>query len=60
MGDGKINERILKGIRENSKTDKIISDFLIDLIYEETKQPGWWKEIYKKKILQYSDKWGGY
>jgi len=60
MGDGKINERILKGIRENSKTDNVISDFLIDLIYEETKHPGWWKEIYKKKILQYSDKWSEY
>lgn len=59
MGNGKINERILKGIRENSKKDTIISDFLIDLVCEETNQPGWWKEIYRKKIQQYSEKWGG-
>ena len=60
MGDGKINERILKGIRENSKNDDKLYEFLINLIYEEAEHPGqwWWKDIYRKKIEKYSEKWG--
>lgn len=58
MNDGNINERILKGIRENSGNDEVISNFLIDLLYEEAKQPGWWRDIYKKKVEEYSVKWG--
>lgn len=56
MGNGKINEPILKGIRENSENDEKISRFLIDLIYEEADHPGgqWrWKENYRKKLDQY-------
>lgn len=61
MSESKINEAILKGIRENSENDEAISEFLVDLIYEEAEHPGgqWrWKENYKKKIEQYSEKMG--
>lgn len=61
MSDGKINEAILKGIRENCENDEVISEFLVDLIYEEAEHPGgqWrWKDNYKKKIEQYSEKMG--
>ena len=60
MSIGRINERILREIRESSKNDEVIANFLIDLLYEEAEHPGqwWWKNIYKKKIKQYSEKWG--
>jgi hypothetical protein len=60
MSNGKINERILKGIRENCKNDEALSEFLINLIYEEAEHSGqwWWKDIYRKKIEKYSEKWG--
>lgn len=61
MSDGRINEAILKGIRENSENDEVISEFLVDLIYEEAEHPGgqWrWKDNYKKKIEQYAEKMG--
>jgi hypothetical protein len=59
MSDIKINERILEGIRENSGGDKVIEDFLIDLIYIEAKHPGqwWWKEPYRKQVDKYSADW---
>ncbi len=61
MSNGKINERILKGIRENSKNDDTLSEFLINLIYEEAEHPGqwWWKDDYRKMIEKYSEKWEG-
>ena len=60
MSNGKINERIFKSIRENSKNDDTLSEFLINLIYEEAEHPGqwWWKDIYRKQIEKYSEKWG--
>jgi hypothetical protein len=59
MSDGRINEQILNWIKINSKDDKIIEDFLKDLIYEEAEHPGqWkWKDSYRKKINKYLDKW---
>ena len=61
MDDSRINEQILKCIRINTKNDKVIEEFLIELIYEEAEHPGqwWWKDTYKKKIKEYSEKWGG-
>ena len=59
MSSHRINEQILEALRENSNGDKAIADFLIDLIYEEAEHPGQWryKEVYRKKIKEYSEKW---
>ncbi|HEY8363041.1 MAG TPA: hypothetical protein VIK77_09185 [Tissierellaceae bacterium] len=60
MGDVRINERIIKGIKECSEGDKIIENFLIDLIYEEAEHSGkWWKwmDKYEEKIERYVDNW---
>jgi len=59
MGDFKINERILESIRENSEGDKVLENFLIDLIYEEANHPGqwWWKDTYRKLIDKYLADW---
>ncbi|HEY8362749.1 MAG TPA: hypothetical protein VIK77_07670 [Tissierellaceae bacterium] len=59
-GDKIINERILKGIKENSQGDEKIVNFLIDILYEEVEHTAqwWWKETYKKIIEQYSKDWG--
>jgi hypothetical protein len=54
MKDTKLNEAILTAIREDEKVDKPVKEFLIDLIYEETKSPGQYKDIYRKKVNQYS------
>ncbi|MHC1572701.1 MAG: hypothetical protein ACXQTL_08195 [Methanosarcinales archaeon] len=60
MGDLKINERILESIRENSESDKVLENFLIELIYEEANHPGqWhWKETYRKLIDKHLADWG--
>lgn len=55
MRDFRINEQIIRWVRENSKNDKMIEEFIIDLIYEEAEHSikGNWREIYKKKIKKY-------
>lgn len=59
MPDGKINARILKGIRENSEGDELIANFLIDLIYEEVEGPPFrWKEFMKREVEQYLKAYG--
>ena len=60
MGENRINERILTGIRESSGGDGKIARFLIDILYEEAEHPNqwWWKEPYKKKIEEYLKEWG--
>lgn len=50
MASVKLNEEIMKTIRESKDTDKAIKDFVIDLIFEEIKDPSRWTEIYKRKI----------
>ncbi|MEM3485044.1 MAG: hypothetical protein QXI12_05435 [Candidatus Methanomethyliaceae archaeon] len=59
MSNFKINERILKSIRESSKGDEAVERFLIDLIYEEANHPGqwWWKDTYRKLLDKYSAAW---
>jgi len=59
MTDRKINPRILKNIRRNSRGDDAIADFLVDLVYEEAENSsGWhWRRIYKEKVKQYSERW---
>ena len=61
MNSVKINERILKGIRQNSEGDEIIEKFLTELIYEEADHPGqwWWKDTYRKRVDKYSADWRG-
>lgn len=59
MSEIRVNEQILNWISINSKDDKIVENFLKELIYDEAEHPGqWrWKENYKKKIKNYSDNW---
>ncbi len=59
MNNIKINEKIIKGIKEKCEGDKVIEKFLIDLLYEETTHSGqWqWNEIYKKQVDKYSKEW---
>jgi len=59
MSESRINEQILKWIKENCKDEKVLEDFLKEIIYEEVKHPGhWkWKETYKRKINEFSQKW---
>ena len=59
MSKVKINDQILKEIKENSKDNKAIAEFLIDLLYEEAEHSSqwWWKETYKKKVKKYSREW---
>lgn len=53
MSGGKVNERILEAIRKSSEDDELIQKFLIEMIYEEATNPGWYKEIYKREIKKY-------
>ena len=59
MTDGRINEQILRKLRESMGDDDAIGDFLVDLLYEEAEHSGqwWWTEIYKKKVARYAEKW---
>lgn len=61
MDSGKINEKILKGIKKNCEDDEVLADFLIYLVYEEAEHSGkwWWKDTYRKKVEEFSEKWGG-
>ena len=61
MSDRKINPQILGKIKENSKGDTIVGDFLIDLIYAEVEHTSgwWWKRVYKEKVKSYAQKWEG-
>lgn len=59
MSNGGVNEQILNWIKKSAGSDKMVADFLVDLIYEEAEHPGqwWWKDTYKKKIMEYCNKW---
>ena len=59
MSEIRVNEQILNLISINSKYDKTVENFLKDLIYEEVEHSvQWkWKENYRKKIKDFSDKW---
>jgi len=52
MSDGRINERILNGLKHHSEGDDAIREFLLDLVYEEAEHPGhWqWKRTYRARI----------
>lgn len=55
----KINEDILKKIKENSKEDTIIEELLRELIIEESfHETSWqWKEEYDKRISNHLRGW---
>ncbi len=59
MSDSRVNEQIINCIREESKNNEDIADFLIELIYEEAEHSDYWrwKDTYRKKIKEYSKKW---
>ena len=59
MSERKIDSKMIETLRQNSKNDDVIADFLIDLIYEEVdNSPAWhWKNVYKNKLRHYSEKW---
>lgn len=56
----KINERILESISEKTRGDKVLRKFINEMLYEELEHPGqwWFKDTYRKKIKEYSQKWG--
>lgn len=56
MRGRKVSERILEAIQKSSEDDGSIQKFLIEIIYEEATNPGWYKEIYKRKIKKYVDR----
>lgn len=60
MSKTKLNEKILHGIKEESKGDSIMEKFLVELVFEEASHTGiWrWKENYKQKIEHFSKDWG--
>jgi hypothetical protein len=58
MRGGKVNERILDAIGKSSESDRLIRDFLIEMIYEEATNRGWFKDVYKKQIEKYVKKAG--
>lgn len=55
MSGVRLNEEIMKTIRDSADTEQVVKKFVIDLILEEIKDPSRWKEIYKKKIETFSD-----
>ena len=59
MSDGIISDQILRWIRKNSGNDNAIENFLTELMCEEAEHSGqwWWKEVYKKKLDEFSEKW---
>jgi hypothetical protein len=59
MSNGIISDQILNCIRKNSENDVAIENFLTELICEEAEHHGqwWWKDVYKKKIDVFSEKW---
>ena len=57
MERGRVNERILEGIRRQSAGDRAISDFLIEVIYREAEHPSRWKNIYRQAVEKSSKQW---
>ena len=59
MTDGKVNRRILEAIRENSRGDQAVLEFLTKLVYEEAEHSGqwWWKKTYTPLVTEYVKKW---
>ena len=59
MTSSRISKHLLQAIRQKTNEAEPFRDFLIELIYEESKHArGWWfKDPYRKKIEEYSEKW---
>ena len=55
----RINERILDTLREKTQKDELIGKFLEELLFVESENPGWFKELYRQKIEKYAEKWSG-
>jgi len=55
-----INEDIIEQLKNKSKDDKQVKDFLVDMLYKEAENPpGWWfRDTYKSKIEEYVKDWG--
>ena len=62
MNEGKISDEVLAIIKENTKDKEIISNFLIDLICEESRHQsnwkfkGFYKEIIENRALKWKEK----
>ena len=55
-----VNPQIIKYIEQHVGNDKILEEFLKDLVYEEGQHGGayWhWRRVYKNKIEQMSKQW---
>lgn len=56
MKYGKINRHILEKIKENCEDNKVMHQFLIELIWQESQHLGQWRPTYNKMIKKYSEK----
>lgn len=54
-----ISERIISAIRDSCKDDKVMGDFLLELISKESDYSLWqWRDAYRKTINEYLKKCG--
>jgi len=55
-----INIPILRVVSEKTSDDPLLRQFIKEMLFEELEHQGqwWFKETYKKKIREYSEKWG--
>ena len=56
-----LSEKILFGIKENSNNDRVVINFLKNILYEEVEHAGgrWWKSTYREMIKKSSEEWSG-
>jgi len=57
MQRGRVNDRILQGIRRQSGDDRAMSDFLTKMLYREAEHPSRWRSIYKEAVDESSRGW---
>lgn len=59
MNGALINRQILNAIREKTADDPLLLQFIKGMLFEELEHPSqwWFKDHYKKKIREYSQKW---
>jgi len=60
MAGPTINIQILRVVSEKTSDDPLLKKFIKEMLFEELEHQGqwWFKEPYKKKIREYSEKWG--
>lgn len=51
-----LNRTILQKLNEKTINDKVMQEFLTDILNYETKSKSWYEKEYRKLIDKYSDK----